>query len=138
MKQLIIILLVALFSYQSVSYYKANLQKDVELISQLQQKNRVLFFYLYCNYVEGFRFKIVEGYRPPEVQVMLYAKGRLFTGENVVTYAKENQSKHQTARAFDIQTINCTYKSIADVAARFGIQNGGGFRNLHDSCHFEY
>ncbi len=96
----------------------------------------------------GYPAKILYGYRSPEGQAELYAKGRTKSG-NIVTKAKPYQSPHQYYEAVDIvhpskfwDVSEAYWDTLASVvrivAEKYGVElNHGHHWDFRDSAHIE-
>lgn len=104
---------------------------------------------------EGIDWMLVQGYRTPEYQLELYAKGRrhLPTGEwevvtpsEIVTHALPEHDPHCRRAAYDIAILvnghidwkNIDlYRKAGALGKELGLAWGGDFKNLADFGHFE-
>lgn len=90
---------------------------------------------------ENMDFKIISGYRSPEEQAKLYAKGRTVPGAKVT---KVKHSKHNVGEAFDIAIVKGNgvswkaqdYQRIGELGKSIGLVWGGDWR-MRDYGHFE-
>ena len=96
---------------------------------------------------KGHYFIATSGYRSPEEQAVLYAKGRTTPGPKV-TNAKPFSSDHQFGLALDFvydktfksEKIDASYddkymKILADEALLLGLDAGYYWKAIHDSPH---
>jgi len=93
----------------------------------------------------GLKMRGTEGYRSPERQADLYAKGRTAPG-NIVTNAKPGTSAHQWGCAVDMVFLTeggkPTYEGDWDrfgaLVEQVGLVWGGHFKSIKDRPHLEY
>lgn len=91
----------------------------------------------------GIPLTLVAGYRSPEQQLALYAKGRDGEGGNIVTHARV--SVHTTGLAFDVAFKKGdvvtwddaqAFRAVGAIGKELGLKWGGDWR-LADPPHFE-
>lgn len=109
---------------------------------------------------KGLRFRLSQGFRTPQEQAVIYAKGRDSKGKvikphEVVTNAKPWASWHNYGLAFDVVLLDekgrCVWDRKADlnedhkadldqfvlIAKKYGFDWGGDFKSFKDYPHFE-
>jgi len=94
---------------------------------------------------KGLHVEGTEGYRSPERQAELYAKGRTAPGPRV-TNARPGLSPHQWGCACDFifigedgkRTYEGDWKEFGCCAERAGLVWGGNFSSIPDRPHVEY
>ena len=91
----------------------------------------------------GLPIRITEGYRSPERQAELYAKGRTAPG-SIVTNARPGESYHNYGLAFDVVFIKQGYSAtkeqwdtLGSVGERLGLEWGGRWTSFLDKPHFQ-
>lgn len=95
----------------------------------------------------GIEIKIIQTLRDSEYQASLYAQGRTLPGKKVTNCdGYKNKSNHQSGKAWDAVPLkngqidwndDKSFKKMADIAVKLGLNAGYYFKSLKDSPHFE-